>query len=503
MVSNDAESVNSVDAELLINVPPEIKQHPQSQLINPGSLVTFSVHASGVPPLLFQWQRDGVDIDGATSGKYTIGSVSLKNEGFYSCSVRNDAGYVISDEAELFLNATPASDAVSTAPESAKPATDKISKRSCNQTASADSSQKPTKTMKIKPSAPTGLSEEKKSAGARLTKQQLFAFKHLSLNAPAGQGAYVHNGNTLTFNGTAFPNATLVSARLEDHQGYLIRNISKRLKFDRETGNISGSIFVGSFRGSETVHLKIIVQGSSSSQTVSGTSNTLFIDQGPPKVRVTQPANHARFNTSPIVIYGTASDDISGIAAVEISIDGGATYRNANMIRNHQWLFSFTPKTPDTEYTIKVRSTDIVGLSTISDNLTIHYSSPLPPIKKIKKMPEIKSSAKINGNTGKSPKDDGICTYRIINLNNNNFQPTDLFTLNEQMAIIVKGYGGKVVTVRIINPSIKKVIFEFSDYIPAHKSKMWKWELSQTGAFQAALFVDGNYEDQISFTIIQ
>ena len=71
------------------------------------------------------------------------------------------------------------------------------------------------------------------------------------------------------------------------------------------------------------------------------------------------------------------------------------------------------------------------------------------------------------------------------------------------MAIIVKGYGGQMVTVKIIDPLLEKVVFELSDYIPANKNKMWKWKLSQTGSFKAALFVDGIFEDDIYFKIIQ
>ena len=275
------------------------------------------------------------------------------------------------------------------------------------------------------------------------------------------------------------------------------------MEIERETGNISGSIFVGSFRGAETVHLKITIQCPSNSQVVTGISNTLFIDHGYPMVRVTEPANHTHFNTSPIVIYGTASDDISGIAAVEISTDGGSSYCSVDIIRNSQWLYSFTPKKPNTEYKIKVRSTDGVGLSTESDYLTIHYNAPSASVRKVPKTPMRRSSDKINGKTDKSPDDDGICTYRIISLSNNNFQPTDVFTLKEQMAIIVKGYGGKTVTLRIIDPSVGKTLFELSDFIPPHKNKMWKWELSQTGTFQAALIVDGTFEDDIFFTVIQ
>ena len=71
------------------------------------------------------------------------------------------------------------------------------------------------------------------------------------------------------------------------------------------------------------------------------------------------------------------------------------------------------------------------------------------------------------------------------------------------MAIIVKGYGGNKVTLRIIVPSSQKVVFELTDYIPANKHKMWKWKLSQTGTFQAVLLVDGIQEDDVYFNIVQ
>ena len=55
---------------------PSITTHPSSQTVAPGASVTFSVRASGPPPLRYQWQRNGVNISGATAQDYTIVAVA-------------------------------------------------------------------------------------------------------------------------------------------------------------------------------------------------------------------------------------------------------------------------------------------------------------------------------------------------------------------------------------------------------------------------------------------
>src|SRR5262249_24340492 len=45
-----------------IRVPPEITTQPVSQPVTAGSNVTFSVAASGPPPLAYQWKKNGTDI---------------------------------------------------------------------------------------------------------------------------------------------------------------------------------------------------------------------------------------------------------------------------------------------------------------------------------------------------------------------------------------------------------------------------------------------------------
>jgi glucose/arabinose dehydrogenase len=81
---------------------PTITQHPASQTVPVGQPATFTVSASGTPPLGYQWQRNRVNIGGATSSSYTIAAVSAADNGaLFRCIVSNAAGTAISSEATL------------------------------------------------------------------------------------------------------------------------------------------------------------------------------------------------------------------------------------------------------------------------------------------------------------------------------------------------------------------------------------------------------------------
>ena len=60
---------------------PSITAHPASQTVAPGASATFSVRASGPPPLRYQWQRNGANIAGATAQDYTLASVVPADNG--------------------------------------------------------------------------------------------------------------------------------------------------------------------------------------------------------------------------------------------------------------------------------------------------------------------------------------------------------------------------------------------------------------------------------------
>lgn len=103
IVSN-AEGSDTSNAALLtvIPVPPAVTSQPENDSVFIGESATFSVTASGSEPLSYQWEKNGVEIPGATSLSLTIDSASQSDNGsLYRCIVTNAAGSVLSNEATL------------------------------------------------------------------------------------------------------------------------------------------------------------------------------------------------------------------------------------------------------------------------------------------------------------------------------------------------------------------------------------------------------------------
>jgi glucose/arabinose dehydrogenase len=96
---------------------PSITTQPTSRTVSPGASVTFSVRASGTPPLRYQWQRNGANIAGATAQDYTIASVVQSDSGArFRALVSNDFGSVTSNEAILTVSTNQAPVATITQP---------------------------------------------------------------------------------------------------------------------------------------------------------------------------------------------------------------------------------------------------------------------------------------------------------------------------------------------------------------------------------------------------
>ena len=99
------------------SLAPTITTHPASQTVSVGDPATFTASASGNPPLNFQWQRNGVNISGATSESYTLSSVQTSDNGVrFRVLVSNGTGTTTSNEATLTVTANQPPTATITAP---------------------------------------------------------------------------------------------------------------------------------------------------------------------------------------------------------------------------------------------------------------------------------------------------------------------------------------------------------------------------------------------------
>ena len=82
---------------------PAISTQPTNQLVEAGSAAAFSVKASGLTPMTFQWQFNGVNIAGATSSNYTMVAAQPGNVGSYRAVISNSYAVVPSSTAYLTI----------------------------------------------------------------------------------------------------------------------------------------------------------------------------------------------------------------------------------------------------------------------------------------------------------------------------------------------------------------------------------------------------------------
>ena len=83
------------------NAPPTITTQPQSQTVNQGADVEFSVVAEGDEPLSYQWRLNGNPISGATNSTLLLTHVQITQAGGYSVVVADIDGSVESSTATL------------------------------------------------------------------------------------------------------------------------------------------------------------------------------------------------------------------------------------------------------------------------------------------------------------------------------------------------------------------------------------------------------------------
>jgi alpha-tubulin suppressor-like RCC1 family protein len=100
---------------LAITPGPAVLRQPENVLLVPGSTVAFRAVVAGDASLALQWQRDGVDIPGATNATLSLRDVQYDQFGDYRLHLVDASGAVFSQVAQLI-----APPAILSQPESAQ-----------------------------------------------------------------------------------------------------------------------------------------------------------------------------------------------------------------------------------------------------------------------------------------------------------------------------------------------------------------------------------------------
>ena len=110
VVWNSGGAVTSAPVMLSVQAPPPpgLTSQPLSRVIAVSNAVSFSVVATGAPPISFQWRLAGTNLSAATSNPFALASAQFSDAGSYTVIVSNPGGSVTSAPALLTVLQPPA-----------------------------------------------------------------------------------------------------------------------------------------------------------------------------------------------------------------------------------------------------------------------------------------------------------------------------------------------------------------------------------------------------------
>jgi len=116
-ISNHAGSISSNAASIVIGTLPTISSQPANVTVNEGLNATFSIGATGIPSLGYQWKvynngwkniANNAQYSGASTAKLTISGITkAMSKTNYYCEIKNSLGTVSSQIAMLMVPAAP------------------------------------------------------------------------------------------------------------------------------------------------------------------------------------------------------------------------------------------------------------------------------------------------------------------------------------------------------------------------------------------------------------
>ncbi len=101
VLTNPCGANTSALAQLAVYAEPVIDEPPADAEACLGDPVTFTVAATGLPPLAYQWNKDGEPLEGATGPTLTIDTATPENQAAYDVLVISDCGNTLSPAATL------------------------------------------------------------------------------------------------------------------------------------------------------------------------------------------------------------------------------------------------------------------------------------------------------------------------------------------------------------------------------------------------------------------
>ena len=106
VVNSSHGSATSNVATLSITAPPVFSTHPSDTTTAPGANITLNASAIGTG-VAYQWQKDNVNIGGATGLSYVIANIQGTDSGVYQCVASNVHGTVKSNPATVTVMVPP------------------------------------------------------------------------------------------------------------------------------------------------------------------------------------------------------------------------------------------------------------------------------------------------------------------------------------------------------------------------------------------------------------
>ncbi len=107
VITGTCGNATSNTAALVVNTAPAITTQPVSLVQCTGTNATFTVAATGTG-LTYQWQKNTVNIAGATNASFTINNIAAADAGSYRVVITGTCGNLTSGAATLTVNTAPA-----------------------------------------------------------------------------------------------------------------------------------------------------------------------------------------------------------------------------------------------------------------------------------------------------------------------------------------------------------------------------------------------------------